>query len=296
MKRILITGHTGMLGQRIVQRFQQVDDVTLFGVSKTNRLGVATVKEYQVDLSELPAVSNVLSEINPDVIIHTAAFTNLNYCESHKKETYQLHVELSKLLGEYKAAKIIYISTDSVFNGEGSSYSENDPTDPLNYYAQSKLEGERAIRMANPDSLILRTNIYGFKNQGSNSLAEWGLKSFREGKQINGYSDIIFNPLYVGQLADLIAKLMLSDLKGILHVGTSENISKFDFLTALAMLFGFPETLVLKSPSPKDDAIRRPKNTSLSIAYLKEVLNENPSVLSGLNMFKSDYRRAYEAN
>lgn len=283
-----------MLGRSIVKRLSTLSNNKLYGVSKTNKLGSEIITEHQVNLADESRVGSLLKEINPDLIIHTAAFTNLQYCESNKREALQLHVNLTLLLSQQ--APIIYISTDSVFDGSDGLYDEDSPSYPLNYYAQSKLQGEFAAHCSNSQALVLRTNIYGFKEPPGNSLAEWALHSFQEGKTISGYSDVFFNPLYVGQLADLVAKCAEHQTTGVLHVGTSECVSKFDFLRMLARTLGYSESLVLESTAPLDTTLRRPKNTTLGIQRLKEKLNEEPSLQAGLNMFKLDYLQSYEVN
>jgi dTDP-4-dehydrorhamnose reductase len=120
-------------------------------------------------------------------------------------------------------------------------------------------------------------------------LAEWALKSFKEGKTIKGFNDVVFNPLYARQLADLLLRLIDTDLEGRLHVGCLENMSKFRFLKEVASAFGYPEMLVAESVSPVDNALRKPRDTTLDINYLKKVLNVLPSISTGLQMLKADY-------
>lgn len=295
MRKVLITGHTGMLGQSIVKRLSDLKDLELFGVSRTNQLASESVVEFQLDLSDEHEVNKLLKDVRPDLIVHTAAFTNLQYCEKNKRQAQQLHINLTRNLSS-NPGPIVYISTDSVFDGTEGCYSEDSPTYPLNYYAQSKLQGEFAALCSNPKALVLRCNIYGFKTPGGNSLAEWALGSFQAGTTISGYTDVLFNPLYVGQLADIVTDCIDRQVRGVLHVGTSENISKFEFLRKLAEIFGYPESLVNESLAPPDAMIRRPKNTTLSIGQMIKALDVQPSLLQGLNMFKSDYQKFYEIN
>jgi dTDP-4-dehydrorhamnose reductase len=294
MQRVLITGHTGMLGQSIVQKFHALKNVELFGVSKTRQLK-SGIREFNIDLTNETEVASLLGEIRPKVIIHTAAFTNLQHCETFRADALQFHVHLTRQLASIKCP-MIYISTDSVFQGEEGNYSEDSPTYPLNYYAHSKLEGEWAARCSNPYALVLRLNIYGFKKPPGSSLAEWGLKSFQEGRQISGFNDVFFNPLYVGQAAELI-RIVHNEFKpGILHIGTVENISKFAFLKKLANTFGFSDAFLGEVSSSADVGLRRPKNTTLNIQKLKTDYNQAPSLAEGLAMFKSDYLHAHENN
>lgn len=285
-----------MLGRKVVESLLATSKYEIFGFSKTNKLEGNFIKQYQIDPANDLQVKEHLFDISPDVIIHTAAFTNLQYCESNIAEASKLHVDLTRTLAEFSKARFCYISTDSVFNGEKGNYNEDDPTYPLNYYAQSKLQGEWVAVCSNPNVLVLRTNIYGFKKPSGSSLAEWALQSLEEGKSISGYTDVFFNPLYIGQLSNLILKCIDRQLRGLFHVGTSQYISKFDFLKALALVMGYPESMIMESMAPKGSNLRRPKNTTLNTQRLKDALNEELSLTAGLNMFKRDYLQTNEVN
>lgn len=281
-----------MLGRSIVKQLaSQASDFTVSGVSRSLKIQHPGLVQYNVDLSNLLAVGNLLETVKPDIIIHTAALTNLNYCETNKEEAHQVHVMLTQKLAQYKQAKLIYISTDSVFDGVNGNYDEHAITYPLNYYALSKLQGESAVLYSNPEALVLRTNIYGFKTPAGHSLGEWAIKSLLEKKTITGYSDIYFNPMYVGQVAGLLPRLM--NQHGILNLGCSENLSKFAFLRALAEVFEMNPEQVSETISPQDTSLRRPKNTTLNIEKLAKLINERPGIYKGLEMFKSEFLQTY---
>lgn len=294
MQKVLITGHTGMLGQNIVNTFSKAGQLKIFGAART-KLNISGITEFSLDLRDERAVRELTDEVKPDTIVHTAALTNLVYCEENKLEAQQMHVNLTKVLAA-SGARLVYISTDSVFDGTQALNTEASPTYPLNYYAQSKLQGEWAASCGNKNTLVLRTNIYGFKKPAGSSLAEWALSSLKEGKTISGYDDVFFNPLYVGQLSLIIRDCMHLNVTGTLHVGTHENISKFEFVTMLANEFGFGEAAIKRAFAPADGSLRRPKNTTLSIQRMKSILNQAPSLHAGLKMFKSDYVQHYEIN
>ena len=281
-----------MLGQTLTKVLIE-NRYEVFGVSKTSRLSLPGLYEINADLCDSNLVEKILKHSKPDIIIHTAAFTNLEYCERNISECYTMHVELTQKLAEYASAKMIYISTDSVFKGDLGGYAEDDPTYPLNYYAHSKLEGEWSMLRTNHLSTVIRTNIYGFKRPPGNSLVEWALSSLREKQDVKGFTDVIFNPLYVGQLSQIIIKLLSSKISGLLHVGASENISKFTFLRKLASTFGYPEDFVSASLSSDNNEIRRPKNTALNIQRMKKLFNEVPLLSTGFDMLKTDYLNFY---
>src|SRR3954447_24156995 len=162
MKKVLVTGASGMLGSRIAEYIQQSATFEVYGVGRKNI--IRKYKYCQLDLLDKDAVKEVLNELNPDTIIHCAANVNLNDCEVNKENANSLHIEATKTLASFKSGecKIIYISTDSVFDGVKGDYTETDQPSPLNYYALSKLMGEEKLAQVNPNFLVLRTNLYGF--------------------------------------------------------------------------------------------------------------------------------------
>ncbi len=293
MEKVLVTGHTGMLGRRVIETLVATGRYRVFGVSRDSKLENTDITQFQADLAQRDNTIRLLTDVVPDVIVHTAAITNLRYCEQHVHEAHGFHVGLTRTLANFRKCRLIYISTDSVFNGARGNYQETDPTYPLNYYAQSKLQGEWAALDENPATLILRTNIYGHKTPSGHSLAEWALESFRQGNQISGFTDVLFNPLYVGQLARLIVELMSSTHNGILHTGSADSYSKMEFLRLLAEEFGYPSSLVRESVYIEDPVLRRPKNTILNVDRLKTVSDAVPTLHSGMEEFKKDYLRDY---
>jgi dTDP-4-dehydrorhamnose reductase len=140
--------------------------------------------------------------------------------------------------------KMVHISTDAVFDGEGGGYSEEDQVNPLSVYARSKLKGEERVRAANADALIARVNFYGWSLTGKRSLAEWFVQNLSDGKSVNGFTDVYFCPLEVHDLVDTLLEMVNMHLNGTYHVVSREYWSKFEFGIAIATRFGFDSTLI----------------------------------------------------
>ena len=226
--KIMILGCNGMLGVALQNKL--LNDYDVIGIDKAIRKETK-IKFYQLNLLEFEKLQNILLEERPDVIINVAAIVNLNLCEEDKKLAENLHCNLSKKIVETSLkinSKYIYISTDSIFDGKLGNYKEDDISNPLNNYALTKLKGEKATSNYN-NSIIIRTNIYGYsKNQ--NSLLKWGYNSLNNDEEIKGYTNVIFNPVSVNQLAEAINILIKKDFKGILNIGSDKVISKYEFL------------------------------------------------------------------
>lgn len=168
--RILVTGSNGMLGSDIVKIFLN-NNYKVFGIDKNDNIN-NNINFYKMDLTNLIELKKVLRNINPDLIIHTAAFVDVNFCENNIQKAIDLHVVVTRILAKF-GCQMIYISTDSVFNGIKGNYTEDDIPDPLNVYARTKLLGEFATLSNNKKATVIRTNIFGFhKDKLRNSLAE----------------------------------------------------------------------------------------------------------------------------
>jgi len=293
MVKILITGFSGMLGKDIVNVFAEDKGYDLYGFSRKNNPLIKNIKQITVDLTDSSSLIESLQQLNPDIIIHCAANVNVDDCEKNKEYTCKLHVETTKALVSCTCLrKFIYISSDSVFDGLSGNYTEHDKVNPLNYYGKTKVEGENMCLVANSNTLVIRSNIYGFHIPSGNSLVEWAVANLSQGKSIEGFEDVFFNPLYTKQLAVIIKELIKIDYNGILHVGCSEYISKYNFLVEMAKVFKLPVDLIHRGFSTDINFIAsRPRNTTLDISKSKLLLTEIPSLASGLMELKTDYNR-----
>lgn len=293
--RILVTGSSGMLGKDVATLFSKDNANEVYGISRTGSVdGISNIK---ADLTHAQSLKKQLDFIQPELIIHCAASVNVDACEGNRAQADLLHVESTRLLATYSEhPRLVYISTDSVFDGEKGNYTEQDDAQPLNYYAQSKWKGEAAA-LSNRQALVLRTNIYGFhKPTKTGSLVEWAFCQLSEGKSINGFHDVFFNPLYTVQLADVIAELVQKQSKGIIHAGADRFVSKYDFLITIADTFGFDRGLV-KSVSVNDMTFKakRPKDTTLNTTLLAQQLGHAvPDFDSGMKQLKQDFKQVIE--
>jgi dTDP-4-dehydrorhamnose reductase len=291
MKKVLVTGASGMLGSRIAEYIQQSATFEVYGVGRKNI--IRKYKYCQLDLLDKDAVKEVLNELNPDTIIHCAANVNLNDCEVNKENANSLHIEATKTLASFKSGecKIIYISTDSVFDGVKGDYTETDQPSPLNYYALSKLMGEEKLAQVNPNFLVLRTNLYGFhKFEEGNSLFEWIYQNLSKQKNITGFTNIYFNPLYTGQISQIVFQFLDKKETGLFHLGCKEKITKYKFALMVAEEFGFEKSLI-QSGSYEETTIslKRPKNTTLDYSKFMSHFHKEYSITEGIKNLKAEF-------
>ena len=234
---------------------------------------------------------SLLASFSPTWIVHCAALTNVDWCEDHPQETQHVNVSMSRNLAgaaQHVGAHLVYVSTDSVFDGTSGNYSETQTPSPRNAYGQSKLAGEHAVQEAGSDHLIVRTNIYGWNLQDKQSLAEWILHRLEAEEPVPGFFDVHFTPILVNDLSEIVLDMMEHKMQGVYHVVGAQTCSKYEFALQIAEMFGLDKSLI--SPvSLMESVLRapRPKNTSLRTEKIRQELSRAmPDISSGLRRFK----------
>lgn len=289
MKKLLITGGTGLLGANLLKtasgRFE------CYSIQRENMPGIFGSKSFSADITSKEKIAQIISEVKPDFLVHTAALVGVDYCEKHKKEAETVNLLGTKNLADAcrnTGCKFVFISTDSVFDGTKGNYSEEDRPNPLNVYAKTKLQSEKFLQETGLDYLIIRTNIYGWNMQDKKSLAEFFIQNLENNQKTPGFIDVIFSPVLVNNLSEAILECLEKGLSGIINIAGSEACSKFTFAKKIAKVFGFNQDLI--SPASVNEAnffAQRPKNTSLNINKAKGLLDTNFSdIESGLQEMK----------
>jgi len=272
-QKILLTGAAGMLGSHLLKRVCAMERFEVFTIGRSSTSNGRNF--ISCDLTCLEQFDSIIEQLRPNYVIHCAANVNVNACEKDQENTYKLHVGTSSIIASKPfIAKQIYISTDSVFDGTKGDYFAGDEKNPLNYYALTKSLGEDEFIKSKQNAIIIRTNIIGYTIPFKNSLFEWAYSSLKSGKAISGFSNIMFNPLYVKTLARLIVDVVLLNeiKKGVYHFGSSGYLSKYDFVQLVAQTFEFDSSLILPVSADREiNGVKRPMNTTLNI---EETQNE----------------------
>jgi len=288
--KMLITGISGLLGNNLACYFRDKYEVS--GTYNSHDVTIEGVYTHKCDLGNSDDIRNQITAYKPDIIIHCASLTNVEECEVSKKYTEKINVGATRTISEAadkKDIKLIYISSDSVYDGVKGKFSENDKINPQNYYGLSKYLGELEVLKV-PRSLVLRTNIFGWNIQEKTSLGEWVLKSLKERKTVNGFKDAIFSSIYTFELARVIDIAIQKNLSGAFNCGASDSCSKYEFAVKIAELFDSDKSLII--PVSIDDynfKAKRGKNLSLNVDKIQRYLDFNlPSVSKSVELFYND--------
>ncbi len=294
--KILVTGASGLLGLNL--SLLELGKHTIVGVDRS-KLADTPFEIIKAELTQPGLFSRLIDEVRPEAIIHTAANANVDSCESDPVGARHLNGELPGLLAEAAARaglRFIHISTDAVFDGtKNGLYTEADVPNPLGVYAQTKLIGEQNVLSANSEAIVARVNFFGWSLSGTRSLSEFFFNKLSAGEHCNGFTDVYFCPLFVGDLAETLVRMLDKGLAGLYHVVGSEALSKYDFGQRIARQFGFDEGLVIpQSVEESGLKARRSHNLWLSINKLSTALGlDIPGVSTGIGRFYTQYQQGY---
>jgi dTDP-4-dehydrorhamnose reductase len=258
-RRLLLTGATGLLGSAILDAWSSRWDV----VAMTHRWRTRRehVTDLPADLEDTGSLNGLVENAEPDVVVHAAAWTDVDACEANPDRARTLHRDASAALARGASAvgaRFIYISTDSVFSSGPGPHRESDPTEPRSVYARTKLEGELASLDACPNGLVIRTCVVGWNAQPKLGLVEWILAELRAERAIKAFADVWFTPISSVALSAAIERLATLDVRGVLHVGGANALTKLAYAREVADVFGLRSELV--TPSTLDEVkLRAPR-------------------------------------
>lgn len=277
--KLLITGASGLFGSKLAE-IAAARDYQVYSGYGRNR--VTSGIPIQFDVSNKNRVKDVFKKINPEVVVHAAALTDVDKCELNRKLAWRINVEGARNIAEAVKswnAFLIYISTDYVFNGETGLYSENDKTNPINFYGITKLRAENLVKELVNNYCIVRTSvIYGaIAATGKINFALWLLHQLKKEKQLKIVTDQWNSPTLNKNLAEMALEVIERNLTGTFHLSGATRISRFDFAKLLAQTFELDENLI--NPRSVEDSswvAKRPKDSSLDTAKAQQTLENKP--------------------
>ena len=272
--KVFITGGSGLLGSKVAEIAEARGDEVFSGYAHN-------LPEYgkavKFDLLDEKSISELVHKVEPEVIIHSAALTDVDRCERDPELAHKMNVEGTRAVAtaaEKAGSFLAYISTDYVFDGLRGMYREDDDTNPVSHYGQSKLLGERFCR-----GCIARTCvIYGSRPaSGKVNFALWLINSLKSGKQVRVVTDQFITPTLNTNLARMVLEAADRRLSGIYNLAGATRISRYDYALELAREFDLDASLIL--PSRMEDLLwvaKRPIDSSLNTSKASATLMEKP--------------------
>lgn len=292
--KILVTGGSGLLGQKVVQlglgRGHEV-----FSAYREHPTSQGT--PIKLDLTNKEELHRVISELKPDTIIHTAAYTDVDGCETNQELAWKVNAEATKHLAVASTnirAHIIYVSTDYVFDGEKGLYSEEDDTNPVNYYGYTKLKGEQFVKENAGEWCIVRPSVlYGWGPKHKQNFATWLINSTKQGKALKVLTDQFVSPTLNTNLAEMLLEIAERRITGTLHTSGATRVSRYQFAVKLAEAFNLDVKLIKQARMNEMRwRAKRPKDSSLNVSKAEALLNIKPQKLNqALNVMKKELVR-----
>ena len=266
MVKILVTGSAGFLGKNVFNYLK--DKHQLYGISRRT----SQTTTHPSDITN-QTIEQLLNNLNPDIIIHTAALTGVDYCESHKEEAWKTNVLGTENLINWckkNSKKMIYISTDYVYPGISNNYDENSEVSPISVYGITKLEAERKVQTLKYWTILRPTVIFGYDEGGNNFLMQ--MLALKEKRKIP--FDQISNPTDVKVLCEYIDKVIDSKIEGIFIATGPETIDRYEFALLIAKIFNIDENLLERTSTVEFNQIaKRPLNNGTNSSKLRSILN-----------------------
>jgi dTDP-4-dehydrorhamnose reductase len=291
--KILVTGSNGLLGQKLTEMLRNHSDIQLIATGKgADRYVPNTGYKYvQMDITNADEVMQVCKQQTPDVIIHTAAMTNVDACELDHAGCDKLNIEALEYIitaSNTVHAHLIHLSTDFIFDGTHGPLREDEKPNPLSYYGMSKWKGEMMVMKDAKSWAILRTVlVYGVVNDMSRSnIVLWAKNTLEQGKPIHVVSDQFRTPTLAEDLAAACVLVAKQKAQGIYHISGKEFMSVFDLVYRVADFWKLDKTLLrISSSEGIKQPAKRPPITGFDITKAVSTLGYQPhTFLQGLEL------------
>ncbi len=294
--KVLITGASGLLGHKLVEELAKRGYEVIAIYNRTTPIvKLKNVKWVKLDLCNGVAIEDLVLKVRPDVVVHAAAYTDVDGCEVNKEYAWKVNVAATRRI--VRACRVIrsyvvYISTDYVFDGCKGLYKEGDAPNPVNYYGLTKLIAEQIVESSDLLYTIVRPSaIYGV-GTGKMNFALFVADKLLRNEIVKAVEDQYVSPTLNTALAKAIAEIIEMKPMGILHIA-GERISRYSFAQRIAELLGVDKQLV--KPVKMCDMnwkARRPRDSSLDTSRAKELISEKLvfNLEESLRLFVEEYR------
>lgn len=299
VKRILLVGSNGLLGQKIAELLLRGSPhlVILSSVEERPVVQLQSVEYTQVDITSKKGVRQAIATLEPEVVVNCAAMTNVDACEVERELAWKVNVTGVENLAEavrIHGGTIVHISTDYIFDGKSGPYTETDRPNPLSYYGKTKLASENALRVSGVSFLIARTMVlYGYAPAVKPNFVLWLIRSLEKGTPVRIVDDQIGNPTFVDDLAYGLLRAIELGRTGIFNIAGREIVSRYDFALRAAEGFGLDASLVTPIKTSKlQQSAPRPLKSGLVTLKAEVELGYKPmSIEESLAVLKTQLSR-----
>ena len=291
--RILITGGTGLLGKALMETKVLCDNVWAIYYGNYEVKDSKEVSYLNANICDKASMEKIFLSADPEVVIHTAGIASVDYCEKYLDEARQSNVTGTSIITDLcrkTGSKIVFISTNAVFDGKNAPYSEKSVPSPINSYGKIKLEAEAVVRESGLRHLIVRPLLmYGWNDCHERSNpATWLIEKLKKKERVNIVNDIYENPLFNISCAEIIWTLVSTGKEGLYHVAGRDVVNRYELARAIADVFGLDSGLLNEVSSEFFPGLApRPRNTSYDTSKIEKELGvKTLGLKEGLGLMK----------
>lgn len=291
--KILLTGSSGLLGKKLLETIPA--GITLIPTYHLHN--IQHKNAVQLDITNSIQTQHVIDTIRPDLVIHAASIVYVDECEKNRSATHHANVIGTKNIytaSKKNNVKLLFCSTNGIFDGKNPPYKEADVANPLHVYGKTKYEAEKLIYdLYKKNSIILRFNtMFGWNHPGAReNPVTWLLQRLEKNTLTHMVTDIYNSHLWVGQATDTVWRSVEKKCYGeIFHVGGGDCLNRFQLSQLIATTFGYNKQLIKPVTSDFFPTIApRPHNTCFDLSKMQSVLGIIPlSIIEGLKNMKAD--------
>ena len=283
MKKILITGANGLLGQKLVDLYKSNTEIQLIATGRSEDRNADGTHTYEpLDITSRSEVLSMIEKHKPNIVINTAAMTQVDQCEINPADCLTVNVDAVKYLAEaceVCSAFFIHLSTDFIFDGKNGPYTEDDLPNPLSTYGESKLKSERILQKSGLKHAVIRTVlVYGIvKDMSRSNIILWVKKSLEEKKNIRVVNDQWRTPTLAEDLAKGCALIAEKELEGVFNISGRDLLTPYDIAIATADFFDLDKSLIEEvDGSIFTEPAKRPAKTGFILDKAKRELGYEP--------------------
>jgi len=273
--RVLITGISGFIGGHLFA--SAPPDWEVWGTHLNSAVSTDAARSLRVDLRDPAALAAVIRGVKPELVMHAAAYSRVRFCEHAPTAAWETNTWVTALLVELcqkHKIRLLFLSSDMVFDGEKGNYAEDDEPNPINFYGWTKLAAEKRVSELGALAVIARVNLtYGRPQTGGSSFSEEIIETVRDGKSYYLFADQFRSFISVQNLCDCLWEIAGGDFSGRIHLGGSESTDRYSFAMKLAKCVALnPELLVPSSSSAAPLDHGYPRNNTFDTALANKLL------------------------